>query len=158
MTKISKNKKIKTGNKYKEYATISIKLGDAVNAYLIYIIFDKKLVMKNLLFLLFTFNCAFTFGQTWQDTGIKVIKTGTALTVKWTNESGGVTTQKAVCNIGSSDTEGNTNYICSCATGDYFTFRIYSNDGGCRIQYFNELDSPDMLNGNELIFYVSKKP
>lgn len=140
--------------------TISIKLGDAVNAYLIYIIFDKKLVMKNLLFLLFTFNCAFTFGQTWETRGFKLVKTGASITVKWTNDTGGVTTQKAICDAGSVSNTYVTSlaamdYKCTCTNGDYFELRLFTPEQGdpfATITYYNELNSQYKLNGKD--FYL----
>ena len=103
--------------------------------------------MKNVLFLLFTFNCVFIFGQTHQSAGLKVEKTAANLSVKWTNESGGVSSQKATCNEGERSTGGLCIYYkCTCATGDYFLLTV-CNDNNGNIDYFNELDSQYSVNG-----------
>jgi hypothetical protein len=102
--------------------------------------------MKNVLFLLFTFNCVFIFGQTHQSVGLKVVKTEENLSVKWTNESGGVSSQKATCK--EVKRKGTCIYYkCTCATGDYFLLDICSSDNSGSIGYYNELDSQYSVNG-----------
>jgi hypothetical protein len=114
--------------------------------------------MKYFLFSLLTINSAFMFGQTYQKVGSKLVKTGTSLTVKWTNESGGVNTQKATCNEVETKVAGTINYTvykCICTTGDYFVMNIY-NDKSLDIQYYNELDSQYYLNGEPFRLSYSK--
>ena len=111
--------------------------------------------MKNLLLLLFTFNCAFIFSQTWtESTRIKVVKSGTLLTVKYTNDLNGVTTLKATCNTGKKENSWNQ-YKCTCASGDYFKLFVDINTSRLTIQYFNELNSIYTIKGKEFNFYIS---
>jgi hypothetical protein len=109
--------------------------------------------MKNVLFLLFTFNCIFIFGQTHQSAGLKVEKTAANLSVKWTNETGGVSSQKATCK--EVERSGACIYYkCTCATGDYFLLNICSSDNSGSIRYYNELDSQYSINGKLTIFLL----
>jgi hypothetical protein len=81
------------------------------------------------------------FSQTWKETGITVIKSGSSLTVKWSNGAGGITTRKAICDRGTDNHVVGLIYRCKCTdgSGDYFTLFEYPGGLSCHLEYYDEL-------------------
>ena len=97
----------------------------------------------------FFFSGYVAFSQTYKGEGVTIIRSGSAITVKWSNINNVVITKKAQCETATYD---NFNGIeielrkCNCTgSSDYFIVNfnndISKNQYTSSIRYFNELGS-----------------